>query len=786
MKVTTPVRKQDKKEEKFTPTRYSHAQLVQLESDRALLVKQGKNTRIRLFAKQVKKSRFTFTKDTESFAYVDLSDMKDIQEVVFESTQPNLVYLDLGRCNISKIKIPAGCDKLQTLYLHGNGLQEITFEGDCPALELLDLSKNNLSKLQLPYAFERLHFLYLDNNPLKKLSDLHHFFDRDGFDFSFENNDALEEPPQEIVQKSKRAIVNYFKEIAKEEARYLFETKVLIIGEGGVGKTSFARRMQNPKALLPKDKDTTLGIDVKKWIFDVAHRTRGEQTMYANLWDFGGQQIYQGTHQIFFSSKSFYVLLHDTREEKTDFAYWLNTVEQLAGDDSKLLIVQNKKHEHVSKLDKNALLGRFGDLIVGFSELDIKHEADQVLALQEKLKQYLLDLPNIGDKLPASWVRIHKVLYDLQDNFISYDRYLEICRKEKANIQELDLLSDYFNRIGVFTHYYDDSVLKQRVFLNSNWLVNSVYEVLNHQTVKSNNGRITASELQQIWRGDTLYGEIDYLSRLMQRFGLMYQSDAGNYIVPAHLPKEQPYTHWKHKTESDVLQFTYEFDRYMPRGILPRIIVALHQRISNQALVWSSGVNIEYENSYAEIKEPFDQPNTFFIRIVGDKRKELLGIIRNEFEKLLEPYTKLKYEELIPCTCFKCKNTTSPFFYKKSVLEKRKADKKWTIECENSYEDVKVLALLDGVFGGGDKEPKEDKKETIQKLLDKGEIKSALEEFLKVSKNTKWNSDVSTQLMLFNMTKKDFNTKIIDYAEFSLTRARINHAILDFLEDFEW
>jgi hypothetical protein len=51
----------------------------------------------------------------------------------------------------------------------------------------------------------------------------------------------------------------------------------------------------------------------------------------------------------------------------------------------------------------------------------------------------------------------------------------------------------------------------------------------------------------------------------------------------------------------------------------------------------------------------------------------------------------------VPCLCSKCRLSTTPERYEKGRLLKRKQDGKLTVECPESYEDVRVLELLDGL-----------------------------------------------------------------------------------------
>jgi hypothetical protein len=53
--------------------------------------------------------------------------------------------------------------------------------------------------------------------------------------------------------------------------------------------------------------------------------------------------------------------------------------------------------------------------------------------------------------------------------------------------------------------------------------------------------------------------------------------------------------------------------------------------------------------------------------------------------------------KFVPCICTNCRLSTTPERYEEGRLLKRKQDGKLMIECPESYEDVSVLELLDGL-----------------------------------------------------------------------------------------
>ena len=596
---------------------------------------------------------------------------------------------------------------LNSLNLRHNHISDLSPLQGMVNLNSLDLSYNLVNDLSPLQGLVNLNSLNLRYNKIKKIEEWITDFEMEiafidklteGINL-FEN--PIENVPVDIIKGGKQSIIDYFDQIrqAKGKTEYLYESKLLIIGEGGTGKTTFARKLIDAEAEKVDKDDTTLGIDITQWNFtfpDPLQPVTEEETFYVNLWDFGGQGIYQGTHQIFFCHKTFYVLVDDTREEKTDFAYWLNTVEQLGGDESSLMIILNRKHGRAAVFDEKGYRGRFGELIKDVQELDLIKDINGVLCLQDAVKLRLRSLPGIGDPLPPSWVKIRETLLKEKVNYISFDRFKEICRKydiEDYNI--INTLSMYFNRIGVFTHFIEDPLLKDRIYLNSNWLVKIVYKILDDPEIIEKQGRINESDIDRIWLDNELHFERDRLAQLMHKFGLMYHVKASaEYVVPAHLPGAMPYNEWEYTNKGNVLTFIYEFDKYMPKGLMSQIIVSLHVYIKDQNLVWLRGVNIEHEGTQSEIIETYETANRFRIRVFGTCKESLLAIIREHIAAILKPFSKLNYKQLIPCICADCRNSDNPHFYEYSNLLRRKEKNITEVECEKSFEKVRVSELL--------------------------------------------------------------------------------------------
>jgi internalin A len=275
-------------------------------------------------------------------------------------------------------------------------------------------------------------------------------------------NNYLTNPPQEIAEKGVESIREYFRQLDEQGQDQLYEAKFLILGEGGAGKTTLAKKIKDSNYVL-QDEDSTEGVDVTRWSFPMDNG----KTFRVNIWDFGGQEIYHATHQFFLTKRSLYALIADTRKEDTDFYYWMNVVDLLS-ENSPLLIIKNERQDRHRDLNERLLRGQFNNLKeILTTNFETNRGLDKVKA---EIEHYIKNLPHIGSPLPKTWVRVRERLENDQRNYISLEEYLTIC-KENGFTETKDglQLSNYLHDIGVFLHFQDDPLLKKKLsFSNQN------------------------------------------------------------------------------------------------------------------------------------------------------------------------------------------------------------------------------------------------------------------------------------------------------------------------------
>lgn len=588
---------------------------------------------------------------------------------------------------------------LKELYLFSNLLTTIPDSlSKLTKITKMDLSLNRITKIpawlvELP----RLKRLYVYGNP-------------------------IENPPPETVELGYGKAVDldklraYFRQIETAGKINLYEAKLLIVGEPGAGKTTLTRKLLNPSAPLPTPNETTEGIDVHIWTFplvlgfhqpaannitNVNSQTAFDNSQFCvNLWDFGGQQIYHATHQFFLTRRSLYVVVADAREQKEDFFHWLDSIEHLS-DASPTLILNNEKEDKSWAVNESQLHSHFTNLKEGLFAVNLATNRG-LDRLRQAIQYHVTHLPHVGQELPRTWAAVRHSLENEARDYVSLDEFLRLCAEHGfSRLEDKLQLSSYLHDLGVILHFQDDPLLNKTVILKPGWATDAVYRLLDNKKVQVNLGQFGRADLAQIWHDDNYILMHDELIALMTKFQLCYEipTRRGTYIAPQLLSEQPPAYNFMPENGDNpdkLLLLRYKYETFMPKGILSRLVVALHEYIAEQRLVWRSGVVLEINGTRAEIVGWYHR-REIFIRVTGSHKRDLLTTIIHEMDKLHRPFHRLKYDKLIPCNCSTCCQATEPYFYRLDSLKRRIANQRYEVECDHSYENVDVWSLIDDI-----------------------------------------------------------------------------------------
>ena len=729
----------------------------------------------------------------------------NVSNLSFLEGLTNLKKLVLNKNKITDISALKFLSNLKELSLKDNEIVNITSIRHLKSLEKLELSNNKIDDLKDLQFLTKLKWLSLRNNQVSDLSPILDLIKRGVQVSIIENeyktsiiniyNNPLQTPPIEVINMGNDAILNYFDEL-KGGDEIVYEAKLLIIGEAGVGKTTLARKLRNSNAPMPLvDKDTTQGIKVDLLTFE--EDDMPDFTMH--IWDFGGQEIYHSTHQFFLSKRSLYVLVLDGRIEE-DPHYWMQ-VQDLLGEDSPLLLLLNKKGNIRTQLGFQELLNLYPNLRTPLNEFSLKTDKNNVEQFSQIVAKEIRNLPHFqrGEKVPRKWAKIRRRLERLaqkeKKNYISLKEFRKICEEEGIDeIKRQNFLSDFLHSLGVILHFNNEPLLNGTLILNPTWATDAVYKVLDHTRDHSDTpGRFNKDDLNDIWTDLTYQDMFDHLLALMQKFELCYILPRKNhqYIVPALLSPDRPNYLWDSQEQ---LQIRYNYT-FMPKGIVTRLIVRLNNLIDDQSKVWKRGAIFNYEDSEAEVAELY-RDRCIHIKAKGLNRKKIISIIAHEIDEINKTFDfdeRLKVAQLVPCNCNECNDSTIPYFFPKIVLDNAKRKAVPNAQCQKSFKMVKVIDLLEDIFTRKTIDTTEF--EEVRNYISNGKTKQALsifdtllkfevakEKTLELKKIRNRLTQLSSQ---FSDLDEEYHDGKISRDEYQTSKNKIESSFLNLIDEVE-
>lgn len=569
-------------------------------------------------------------------------------------------YIEDNRIN----KIPkeiGSLINLETFYIKGNRIEEIPAEiGKLTNLQLLSLSYNIIEKIPAELCYlSNLRRLFIKNNLISELPG--DFESLTNLEVIHLQNNKLN-IPEEIIDKGyePNLILNYYFEnvykAGEADTRPLKEVKVMIVGQGRVGKTSLVEYLAHNIPRNP-DERSTHGILRKKWNVNVEENETGKpHDVQLNIWDFGGQDIQHQTHQFFLSKRSLYLLVLDAGYDETrnKLDYWLKKI-QIYGENSPVFIAVNKSDENTLKLAYQDLKERYN--IKGFFDISCE-DGRQIPELREAIRQEIGNLKDVFQPIRKEWFDVKETLETIKEDYISVDGYRTICReKGVTGRQSQDTLLILLHELGVMLNFSQH----ETKVLNPEWVTRGVYQVVTSAEVMKNNGVLTPelldAEMQEL--NEELSRENkDYLcyppekyvfiTDLMQEFELSYPvAGTKNFFVSSLLPKECYYGDWR---EKDCLGFRYNYaNGLLHESSMSRFIVKMHRYIFKNTQ-WLTGVLLENGRGNKALVKADVSNKTVTILIDGNDntRREFLGVICEKFDDIHDELKANKPDREVP------------------------------------------------------------------------------------------------------------------------------------------
>ena len=482
----------------------------------------------------------------------------------------NLTLLSIHTNHLTSLPPEIGqLTNLTKLYLEKNQLTSLPPEiAQLTNLTELDLGDNQLTSLPPHIAqLTNLTELGLKSNQLTSLPpELSRLAKLEELSVS---GSPLTDPPPEVIQQGTKAILVYLK--AKAEASQpQWVSKLLLVGEGGAGKTSLLRALRGEPFNIQEA--TTHGI--MTGALPLSHPERKGVTMQLNTWDFGGQQIYHATYQFFLTTRSLYLVVWNARQgfEQGKLHYWLDTL-QARAPESPVLLVATVTEDRPADLPLTDLQKKYPQIKGSFSVSN--RNGTGIATVRETVAKVAAGLPLMGERWPAAWLRAAQAVRSVKYNSMAALAFRQIFSKHKLSAQDQQVLSRWLHELGDIIYFQDDRELNDVVLLQPDWVTATICRVLDSDIVNSEMGVLTRDCMEGIWQ-DLDPNMQQHFLRLMEKFDLSYRTleDRDISIVVERLPWEPPaYQQAWQAIESTAnwkqVSMKFQFGSTLPAGACP-------------------------------------------------------------------------------------------------------------------------------------------------------------------------------------------------------------------------
>jgi internalin A len=602
----------------------------------------------------------------------------------------NLNLLDLGGNQFSNLPPVIGeLQKLTELNLEANQLSNLPPEiGKLQTLKTLLLQNNNLTELASEICkLPNLVSLGLNNNQLNKfpkaLLDLNLDIKWDSYIWGngihVEGN-PFEIPPVEIVKQGRQAIIDYYTALDKEPDRLLNESKLILIGDGGVGKTSLMKRLLGQE--FNQQESQTHGININT--FSLKHN---DNDIKLHCWDFGGQQIMHATHQFFLSKRCLYLLVLDSRRE-TQVDYWLKHIQSF-GKNAPVIIVINKIDENpYFDLPQKRQLKKDYSNLKHICRISCATQAG-ISELNNAIQNTLPDIELLNTLFPAKWFKVKTAItkQTKETNFTSYEHYVDICQIHGITKEsEQNTLIHFLHDLGLVNHF-QDRWLRETNVINPQWITEAVYTIINAPQL-AGNGKLHRNDLKSLLDNDIYpVRKHDYIIELMKKFELCYPLNDDEYLLPDLFPIEEPEFEFD---DEHALHFILEYD-FLPKSIFTRFIVRMHSRILNNNY-WRSGV-ILYDCTTGTTALVETVSNRLELKLTGPQKREDLLILRFVLTDIHRSFSHLSVTEKIGLPDNKPRLSVN-YDYLAKLAEKGQSEYLPPENPEKSYEIKELLGKV--------------------------------------------------------------------------------------------
>lgn len=469
-----------------------------------------------------------------------------------------------------------GLKSLKTITISNNKLEEVNGFAELTALEKINLKFNRVKDVRPLFTLPKLQDVLLDGNP------------------------ALEDIPEEVKKVGWIAIKD---RLIRGNLTVFNEVKILLLGNTNVGKSNLLEYLTTNKQ--PTGEDSTHGISYQRLVKTIPGVT-------LHIWDFGGQEFFHATHQLFFSPGGLNIILWSKKDIQRDIqnpeacfdlAYWIRCVERLVPNDSdnkiEVIIVENKIDLNdftLTPLDQVGFLDKYANLNFNFTGICLR-PLKRIANFGELLEERVMKLTT---RHPKDYLKYYG---EINQSSTGLFKISSLANEDPAAVATA---MKVFHNMGVLLYF--PSILPDKVFVKPQELLDLLYKKILDAKKQV---EISKKDIKNSIKENKLGLDIEEVVALLKKFDLVFQipNKPSLFFVPQYLPEAPTFIKFFHNHQFKKANIIIGSDNYLMNIAMLKVFGEYGKYVQGEKerLFWKDGIIIAKDSMLLMIT--FDREN---------------------------------------------------------------------------------------------------------------------------------------------------------------------------------
>lgn len=549
----------------------------------------------------------------------------------------NLKTLNLSNTKVYDLKPLENLKNLESLMLSHTLIQSLFPLSKCKKLEMLDLNNTRINNLKPIATLKNLKYLHIQEMPIEDISVLTKFKNLSVLDFQalritndvstiekiIDNNPDLSALRfdknllgiPDGFESNLKGLKKYFEQLKEyteqEKVAENLSLKVIVLGNTRAGKSQLIDYFSSER--YDDKSESTHGIRIKR-----TEKKLGNDNYNITFFDFGGQDFYHATHNLFLDNKSLYLTIwHPNSVQNANesyqhmpLGYWLGNIDYFASS-------RKDKGMTIWSVQSRADDNGYGEQQ---DRINIPLEMVKLYNVDPR-GQYFLSVKKAFEKDPYwqfEWdyfyTHFEREVKNLtQRSFLTKDM-VYVIKKVLPKIKEENLLivteeefkdycvqnpaSDnyptlvYLKAIGQILWFNHIPKLEKYIFPNPEAISEMIFSVLENKRMAINNGSFTLNDLNSTLKTQKSKNKIllkKVFIDLLEAYQIVFKkpNTDDTYVVPQYLPVQSLAKHLK---DIMPISLVIRYLHYMPFWRFSNFIALKGAKAEYKAEYWRYGM----------------------------------------------------------------------------------------------------------------------------------------------------------------------------------------------------